>query len=183
MASTEQGHIAGTQMPASEAHETGAFPPFDPANFAPLLIWLALSFALLYILMSKVALPRVHDILHTRQAKINEDLTSANKMRADAKAAAAAHDKTLAEARAKSQALAQETQAKLKAETEAKQHALEADLTAKLAAAEAQIADTKATAMGHVESIAQEAAAAIIQHLTGKPADTAAVAAAFAKKA
>jgi len=131
--------------------------------------------------MSKVALPRVHDILHTRAAKISEDLKSANKMRAEANEAGAAHDKMLAEARAKAQALAQETQARLNAEAEAKRHTIETDLTAKLAAAEAQIADTKAKAMSNVETIAQEAAAAIVQHFTGKPADSAAIAGAFAQ--
>jgi F-type H+-transporting ATPase subunit b len=181
MASTE--HIAETHATTGVEPESGAFPPFDAANFVPVLIWLVLSFGLLYILMSKVALPRVHDILHTRQAKINEDLENANKMRAEANEAAAAHDKMLAEARAKAQGLAQETHARLHAETEAKRQAIESDLNAKLVAAEAQIAETKAKAMGNVESIAQEAAAAIVQHLTGKPADAAAIAAAFAQKA
>ncbi len=182
MASTHEGHTTETQMPAG-TEQPAVFPPFDSANFVPVLIWLALSFALLYFLMSKVALPRVHDILTTRQAKINEDLKNANKMRAEANDAATAHDKTLADARAKAQTMAQETHARLNAETEAKRHTLEAELNAKLVAAEAQIADTKAKAMSNVEAIAQEAAAAIIQHLTGKPADAAAVAAAFATKA
>jgi F-type H+-transporting ATPase subunit b len=179
MASTHEGHYTAETQVQPE-HDAGAFPPFDPANFAPLLIWLAISFAALYFLMSKIALPRVHDILTTRQAKINEDLKNANKMRAEAKDAAAAHDKMIADARAKAQTLAQETHTRLNAETDAKRHTLEADLNAKLVAAEAQIADTKAKAMSNVEAIAQDAAAAIIQHLTGKPADTAAVAAAFA---
>jgi F-type H+-transporting ATPase subunit b len=182
MASEHEGHTAETHVPAG-AEQPATFPPFDSANFVPVLIWLALSFALLYFLMSKIALPRVQDILHTRQAKINEDLKNANKMRAEAQEAGAAHDKLLAEARAKAQGLAQETHARLNAETDAKRHALEADLNAKLVAAEAQIAETKEKAMSNVHSIAQEAATAIVQHLTGKPADAAAITAAFANKA
>ncbi len=91
MASTHEGHTSETQVPPGAEPDTGTFPPFDSANFVPVLIWLALSFGLLYILMSKIALPRVHDILVARQAKINEDLKNANKMRAEANAAAAAH--------------------------------------------------------------------------------------------
>lgn len=181
MANTHEGHTAETQVPSGAEHDSGAFPPFDSANFVPVLIWLVLSFALLYFLMSKIALPRVHGILTARQAKINEDLSNANKMRGEANAAATAHDKMLAEARAKAQGLAQETHARLQAETDAKRHELEADLNAKLAAAEAQIAEMKEKAMGSVEAIAQEAAGAIVQHFTGKPADAAAIAAAFAK--
>jgi F-type H+-transporting ATPase subunit b len=66
--------------------------------------------------------------------------------------------------------------AKLAAETASKRHELEADLNARLAAAEAQIGDMKTKAMSNVGAIAREAAAAIVQHLTGRPADVNAIA-------
>ena len=157
-------------------HEETTFPPFDPANFTPLLIWLTLSFGLLYLLMSKIAVPRVENILQTRAHNITKDISAANALRAQAEAAAAAHEKTIADAKAKALALAQETHAKLNAETEAKRIALEAELNAKLAASEEQVLAMKAKAMGHVEAIAGETAAAIVQHITGKPADQGAIA-------
>lgn len=180
MATTHQGQLEETRVPTGSEHDA-TFPPFDPANFTPLLVWLALSFGLLYLLISRVAVPRVEGILHTRFSKINEDLKIANQMRAEAREAGEAHDKMLTEARAKSQALAQETHARLSAETEAKRKAIEADLTAKLVAAETQIATTKEQAMSNVEAIAQETAAAIIQHFTGRPADSAAITAALVR--
>jgi len=157
-------------------HEETTFPPFDPANFTPLLIWLTLSFGLLYLLMSKIAVPRVENILQTRAHNITKDISAANALRAQAEEAAAAHEKTIADAKAKALALAQETHAKLNAETEAKRIALEAELNAKLAASEEQVLAMKAKAMGHVEAIAGETAAAIVQHITGKPADQGAIA-------
>src|SRR6202045_5158194 len=102
MAGNEQeGHIAGTGTPATSGHGETSFPPFDPANFTPMLIWLALSFGLLYLLMSKIALPRVESILHARAHKITKDIGEANAFRARSEEAAAAHDKTIAEAKAK----------------------------------------------------------------------------------
>lgn len=169
-----------TQQSAPSAGEK-PFPPFDSANFGSLLVWLALCFGGLYLLMSKYALPRVEAILRDRRAKINGDLGDAIAKRKEADQAAAAYQKTLAEARAGAQALAQQTYARLAAETEAKRKAHEADLSAKLAAAEAQIEATKAKAMSNVEDIARDAAAAIVEHITGKPADTKAIAAAIAK--
>ena len=62
------------------------------------------------------------------------------------------------------------------AETASKRHELEADLNARLAAAEAQIGEMKTKAMSNVGAIAREAAAQIVQHLTGRPADVNAVA-------
>jgi F-type H+-transporting ATPase subunit b len=176
MASTEQEGLTANTEVSGGGHGETAFPPFDPANFTPMLIWLALTFGLLYLLMSKIALPRVENILHTRANKITEDISAANALRAQAEEAAAAHEKTIADARAKAVALAQETHARLNAETEAKSLALEAELNAKLAASEAQVLAMKAKAMSNVEAIASETAAAIVQHLTGRPADQNAIA-------
>ncbi len=178
MAQDVAEHHAGTQVPGTAPE--GAFPPFDPAPFASELVWLAITFGALYALMSKLALPRVTGILAARKDKIDSDLAAASKAQDDAAAAAAAHEKTLAEAKAKAQALGQATQADMASQADARRAALEADLNGKLAAAEAQIATTKAAAMANVDSIAADAAHAILQHITGQPADPAAVSAALA---
>lgn len=178
MASNE-GHLAaGTVEPADIDHGAHAFPPFDSSNFASTLLWLAISFGLLYYLMAKIALPRVENILHTRQGKISSDLKEANAAREKAEKAAADHERTLAEARGKALALAQQTQAKLAADGDEKRHALENDLGVKLAAAEKQIVETKSRAMQNVETIAADAASAIVERLTGRPADKTAIASA-----
>ena len=177
MASTETAH---TEVPSDEHAGPGGFPPFDPAHFSSSLIWLAITFGLLYNLMSKVALPRMEGILADRRAKIDSDLNAAKAAKAKADEAAASHAKTLAEARANSQLLAQQTRDRLAGETEARRKALETDLNAKLAGAEAQIAATKAQAMTNVAAIAHDAAHAIIEHITGHRADSAAIRAAIA---
>ena len=176
----QEGHIAGTGTPAGGGRGETSFPPFDPVNFTPILIWLTLTFGLLYLLMSKIALPRVESILHTRARKITKDIGEANAFRAQSEDAAAAHDKTIAGAKAKALALAQETQARLNAETEANRLTLEAELNARLAASETQVLAMKAKAMGNVEAIASEAAAAIVLRITGKPAGQDAIATAMA---
>ncbi|HEY8031784.1 MAG TPA: F0F1 ATP synthase subunit B' [Methylocella sp.] len=176
----QQGHVAGTGTPAGGDHGESSFPPFDPVNFTPMLIWLSLSFGVLYLLMAKIALPRVASILHSRAEKITNDIGEANAFRARSEEAAAAHDKTIASAKAKALALAQETHARLNAETEVNRLALEAELNGRLAASETQIVAMKAAAMGNVEAIASEAAAAIVSHITGKPADPTAIARAIA---
>jgi len=179
MAHDVEAHHAGTEVPGGP-HEAGVFPPFDPKNFAGELIWLAITFGALYLLMSKVALPRVGAILANRKDKIDSDLAAATKAQEEANAAADAHAKTLAEAKAKAQAVGQAQQAEASKAADARRAALEAELNAKLATAEQQIAATKTAALANVDSIATDAAHAIVQQLTGKPADSAAVSAAIA---
>jgi F-type H+-transporting ATPase subunit b len=173
--SAEHATTTGTEAPS-----TSNFPPFDPANVAPQLVWLALSFGALYLLMSRLALPRVEGILHDRRGKIEGDVGVAAAKRKAADEAAADYEKTLADAKGRAQALAQQTHARLAAETDTKRAALEADLSAKIAAGEAEIESLKAKAMASVEQIAHETAAAIVEHLTGQKADPKAIAAAVA---
>ena len=168
-------------MAAEQAGGGGdAFPPFDPHTYPTSIFWLIVTFGILYITMSRYALPRVGSILKERSDKIRERLAAARKMREEARQASAAYDRMLAEARARSQELANETRNRVKAEQDGKRKALEGELDDKLKAAELRIAETKASAMGNVGQIATETAAAIVEHLTGKPANPDQVAKAIA---
>ena len=91
-------------IPSAE-HGRG-FPPFDSTTFASQLLWLALTFIALYLLMSRLALPRIGAILETRRQRVEGDLAEAQRLKDQSDAAIAAHEKALAEARGRAQALA-----------------------------------------------------------------------------
>jgi F-type H+-transporting ATPase subunit b len=150
-------------------HEKGPFPPFQKEYFASQLVWLALSFVVLYLLLSKVVLPRVGHILESRRLRIESDLAEAAKAKSESETAAAAYEKALAEARANAQAIAAKTHQELAAQSAARRKELEAGLAAKLADAEKKIEATKSAAMKNVHGIAADAAAAIVEKLTGTP--------------
>src|SRR5256885_2047231 len=109
---------AGTEVPAGEHGAKGAFPPFESGTFASQIVWLVIAFGLLYILMSKVALPRVADILKLRGDTIASDLAAAQRMKAESDAAVAAYEQSLARARAEAQSIAGRTHDAMAAETE-----------------------------------------------------------------
>jgi F-type H+-transporting ATPase subunit b len=134
-------------------------------------VWLVIAFGLLYLLMSRIALPRIAGILDDRAAKIGADLTAAQKARADSDAALAGYETSLAQARAKGQSIASETRQAVTAETNATRQKLESELSARLATAESQIAATKTAALGSVNGIAVDAASAIVEQLIGKAPD------------
>jgi F-type H+-transporting ATPase subunit b len=168
---------AGAHTEAPGGHG-GIFPPFDPSTFASQVVWLALAFILLYVLMSRLALPRMDAILKARRSRISDDLAEAGRMKAESEAAIASYQKALAEARARAQAIATEMHDKVAAESDRSRKAIEEQLHARLADVEKAIAATKAAAMANVRTIAEESAAAIVQRLIGAPASGKAVAAA-----
>jgi len=143
------------------------FPPFESQHFPSQILWLALTFLLLYVLMSRIALPRIGSIFAERSKRIADDLAAANRFKEQSEAANAAYQKQLADARGRAQAIAGETREKQAAEAAANNKRLEAQLHDKLAAAEQSIAGTRSAAMQNVGAIAAETAAAIVERLIG----------------
>jgi F-type H+-transporting ATPase subunit b len=159
---------AHTEAPAGKP----AFPPFQAENFPSQLVWLVLTFILLYVIMSKVALPRIGSILEARSKRIADDLAAAQRFKEQSDAANAAYEKSLADARARAQGIANATREKHAAEAQAINKRIESQLHDKLAAAEQSIAATRTAAMGNVGAIAAQAASAIVERLLGSaPAD------------
>lgn len=161
------------------AHGGGEFPPFNTATYPAQIVWLVLTFGFLYVMMARAIVPRLSGIIADRRGRIAADLSEASAMRAGAEEAGRAYETSLAEARGKAQAIAQQTRDTLSAEAETRRKSMEADLSAKLASAEAEIRARTESAMGRVDDIAAEAAGAIVERLTGRPADPARVRAAF----
>src|SRR6185436_13632239 len=120
------------------------FPPFNKETFASQLIWLAVFFIALYVIISRIAIPRIGGIVEARKNRVEGDLAEANQFKEQSDAALKAYEKSLADAHARGQALASETRDKLNAEADAARRKLEAELNAKLSKAEEIIAATKA---------------------------------------
>jgi F-type H+-transporting ATPase subunit b len=151
------------------------FPPFNAETFASQFIWLAIFFIALYVIISRVAIPRIGGIVEARQDRIAGDLAEANSFKQQSDAALAGYEKSLADARGRAQELANATRERLNAEAEKTRHALEAELNARLAKAEETIAATKTAAMTNVQAIAVDAASAIVERLIGSRPNAAAV--------
>ena len=157
---------ATAQTEADGGHKA-PFPPFQKDTFASQLVSLLVAFVALYLIVSKIALPRVGSLLDERQKAIEGDLTEAQKLKDASDAALKAYESELAAARARAQAISAETREKLNTAADAERKTLEGRLTVKLAEAEKTIAATREAAMSNVRSIAADAAAAIVQRLAG----------------
>ncbi len=170
-----KGQPTGAHTEAEGGQHSGNFPPFDSSTFASQLVSLVIAFVALYLIVSRIALPKVGKVLDARQKAIEGDLAAAQKFKDQSDAALKAYESELAAARARAQAIGSETREKLNAAAEAERKTLEERLAAKLGEAEKTIASTRASAMSNVRGIAADAASAIVQQLTGKAPDASAV--------
>ena len=142
-------------------------PQLNPLDWAPQLIWLLITFGILYLLMVYVALPRIGSVIEARAAHIAKDLAAADKLRRETEEAIAAYEQALAEAKQKAHAIVEEGRATLKAETAAERAKLDSDLAKKGAEAEARIDEAKTSAMREVSAVAADVAADIVRRLIG----------------
>jgi len=145
-------------------------PQLNPLDWGPQLIWLLITFGVLYMLMLWVALPRIGDVIDKRAAHIAGDLKAAETFRRETEEAIAAYEQALAEAKQKAHAIVEEGRVRLKAEGDAERAKLEKQLAVKSAEAEARIEKAKSAAMTEVNAVATDVAADIVRKLTGTPA-------------
>jgi F-type H+-transporting ATPase subunit b len=159
--------MATAQNAHTEAPTKVHFPPFERDTFASQFIWLALVFVTLYLLMSRLALPRIGAILEQRRERIDGDRAEAGRLKHESDAAIAAYERALADARSRGHTLANQSREQAAAAAETARKALDAKLNARITEAEAAIAQTRAAAMTNVRGIATDAAAAIVERLIG----------------
>lgn len=161
------GEAKGTTAHTEADAHGHSFPPFQKDTFASQLVSLLVAFVALYLIVKRIALPRVGSLLDARQGAIEGDLAEAQKLKEASGAALKAYESELAAARSRAQAIGNETREKLNAASEAERKRLEERLSLKLGEAEKTIASTRQNAMSNVRGIAAEAASAIVQRLTG----------------
>lgn len=159
--------MAGEAAKAA-GEQGGAFPPFDASLFSEQLVWFAISFGFLYILLATVILPRFEKTIATRKATIQADLDAAVAEQAAAQAAREAAENAAAKARAEARRTVEAVRREADAElATADAQAAEA-AEARLVAAERQIDEARNAALATVGSVVGDLASDIVVQLTGK---------------
>jgi F-type H+-transporting ATPase subunit b len=150
------------------------------------VVWGAIIFVVLYLMLSRSGLPLVASVLDERAAHIGRDLEGARSAKASADAGAEEARRAVAQARSEAQTAVSAALDEAKQSAAAQSEALNARLEARLQEAETQIAQARASAMGALRQVATETTASVVTRLTGTPPDQArldgAVAAAMAAR-
>lgn len=149
-----------------------SFPPFDPTTYSSQLFWLVICFTLLYVVLSKLAIPRIGEVLEERRDRIQRDLDKAKQLQEETETAIATYEEALASARKKAMAIADETKAKLNAEIASERADIEQEIAKKTVEAETRIRESKEAALGEVNKIASETTQTIVEKLLGTKPST-----------
>ena len=142
-------------------------PHFDLTAFSPQIIWLFITFIILYVLMAKVALPRIGSILEQRQARIDDNLDAAQNLRNEAAADAEAYDKSLADAREQARTAIYEATQEMSDESTRRHEDLGSRLSGEIKAAEERISAAKEAAVSGIREAAESVAAVATERLIG----------------
>lgn len=177
---TEQGDAhsaqAGTKEDVSHGevahHEAeGGMPQFDPSSFPNQAFWLIISLVAIYIILSRIALPRIGGILETRAGTIQRDLDRAAELRNKAREAEENYQRALDEARAEAQMLADEARAKIDASIAEKTQAADAEIAKHSAKSAKKIEKMRADAEASIGKITQDVAESLVGQIAGQAKD------------
>ena len=155
-------------------------PQFDTSTFVSQIFWLVVSFAVVFVFVWRIVLPRIAATLENRQRKIGDDLARAGELADQADEVLSAYEARLAEARAGAHEELHAAAMRAAAEGEKKNTALADKLASDMAAARDRIAAESAAAAGNVKGIAEDIARLAVERLIGSAPDSDAVKSAVA---
>ena len=162
---------AGRSVQQSADHHK-TFAPLDPNTFPSQLLWLAITFGLLYVLVRRVVSPRVGSVIDERKNRVKGDIALAEELKRDTQLALARYTEAVADARSKAGMVANDLRQKVKLEVETERAKIEAEIEARISEAEKRTAAAKARALASVGEIASEVASAIVSKLIDEEVTT-----------
>jgi F-type H+-transporting ATPase subunit b len=167
---TEAHDAAAT---ASEAGAHGAteavgMPQLDFSTWPNQIFWLLVALVAIYMILTRVALPRIGAVLAERRGTITNDLAAAEELKEKATEAEAAYNEALATARVDAAKIVASAKAESKAELDAATAKADADIEAKTVVSEQRIAEIRAGALESVTQVAKDTAKELVSALGGK---------------
>lgn len=152
--------------PTGPANGPG-MPQLDFSTFGNQIFWLLVALVVTYMILSRIALPRIGAVLAERQGTITNDIAAAESLRAKAIEAEAAYNKALADARVEANRIIAETKADIQADLDKAIAKADAEIAARTAEGEKAIAAIRASALENVTEVAKDTAKEIVAAMGG----------------
>lgn len=152
----------------SDAAAAVGMPQLDFANFGNQIFWLLVALVLIYLILSRVALPRIGRILGDRQGLMTADLAAAEDFKRKAREAEAAYEKALADARVEANKIVAANKAEIDTELKAAVAKADAEIAARTQESERRITEIRQSAAAYARNVARDVAAELVRSFGGR---------------
>ncbi len=150
-----------------QAAESGGMPQLDPEFWFSQIFWLVITFGILYLVLSKLILPKISDNLETRKSQVLDNLELAEKQRSDSEAKLKEFDNIILKSKIDAKNLFNESRKKLLNDINNKRQKLEKEIDKELKIVEADIEELKKKSPDKINKIAVETSSDLINQLIG----------------
>lgn len=158
---------AAAEHGAAHAESAPGMPQLDPSSYSNQIFWLVVTLAVIYLLLTRIALPRISAVLAERQGTITNDLARAEDLKRQAEEAEAAYEKAMADARAEAQMIIANNKAEMQAELDRAMAEADARIAEQTAESEKSIAEIRDGALESARAVAKDTAGALVAALGG----------------
>ncbi|MEC7380690.1 MAG: hypothetical protein VX575_00010 [Pseudomonadota bacterium] len=141
-------------------------PQLDFSTFLPQIFWLLFSLSILYLILSRYALPRISDVIEERKDIIAHDIDKAKEYSADTDKAIEDLNLKITEARSESQQMINNSILEIKNSNELKKNKLFEDIKSDVSAAEKVIYENKDLALKDIANVCKDLSFEMLDNLS-----------------
>ena len=155
----------------AQSAESGGMPQLNPEFWISQIVWLILTFGALYIVLSKVILPKISDNLESRRSQILENIEIAEKQREESEEKVKEFEKIILNSKLEAKNLFNEARQKVLEDVDKKRSELEKSIEAEIVSAEKEIQSLNSNSLENIKKIATDTSADLISRLIGQEID------------
>ena len=159
------------------AAESGGMPQLNPEFWISQIFWLIITFGILFIVLTKVILPKISDNLETRKSQILENIETADKQKEESQKKIDEYEKIILDSKLKAKSYFNEAREKILDDINKKKAALEKDLNEEIDEVEKELSDLNNKSGEKINKIAAETSAELIKELIGEEVNSSSIAA------
>ena len=149
------------------AAESGGMPQLNPEFWVSQIFWLTLTFGILYVVLSKLILPKISNNLESRKSQILENIEAAEKQREDSEAKLKEYEEIISKSKLEAKNIFSQSREKVLKDIGAKREVLDKQIDEEISKAEQEINNLRESAPDKINMIAIETSSELIQKLIG----------------
>ena len=159
------------------AAESGGMPQLNPEFWISQIFWLIITFGILFIVLTKVILPKISDNLETRKSQILENIETADKQKEESQKKIDEYEKIILDSKLKAKSYFNDAREKILDDINKKRAALEKDLDEEIGEVDKELSDLRNKSEEKINKIAAETSAELIKELIGEEVNSSSIAA------